>query len=234
MYLAQAVLVNEFRGLRLDCSDQHIVPRGPGYNDSRYQTCAMQGSQPGSLVVKGEDYLEASFDFSYDHLWRNFFVIIVLALIFLVIGVIATDVFHFAPSGSVRLFARSKNAKERLRREKLKLAAKDRDPEVVVVDTDTDSCASSVLDPFDGQGNKSIVGGRAAVLTWKDVSLWIRTPETKRIQLLDGISGYICPGEMTALMGMSGAGKTTRGGFTLLFLRGYKVVSDFSLGSFDI
>jgi ATP-binding cassette subfamily G (WHITE) protein 2 (SNQ2) len=168
----------------------------------------MRGSRSGSLILRGEDYLDASFGFSYDHLWRNLFVIILLALIFFVIGVIATDVFHFAPSGSVRLFARTKAAKERLRRERKKLAKDGKwDPEAVEV---VDSCSSSMLMSFDddNEDGKRIAEDRAAVLTWKDVSLWVEAPD-KKIQLLDDVCGYIHPGEMTALMGMSGAGKTT-------------------------
>jgi ATP-binding cassette, subfamily G (WHITE), member 2, SNQ2 len=165
----------------------------------------MRGSRPGSLIVRGEDYLDTSFGFSYDHIWRNLSVIILLALIFFIIGVIATDVLHFAPSGSVRLFARTKSAKERLRRQRKQLAQDGKwDPEVV----DVDSSSSSIRMSFDDESWKRIVEDRAAVLAWKDVSLWNHGVDRK-VQLLEDVCGYILPGEMTALMGVSGAGKTT-------------------------
>ena len=50
----QALLANEFKGLKLACSPADIVPRGATYNDTRYQTCAFAGSTPGSLIVDGE------------------------------------------------------------------------------------------------------------------------------------------------------------------------------------
>jgi ABC-type multidrug transport system ATPase subunit len=37
----------------------------------------------------------------------------------------------------------------------------------------------------------------------------VKTPNGARLELLKGISGYGCPGRLTALMGGSGAGKTT-------------------------
>lgn len=90
------------------------MPRGPGYDDPNYQTCAVPGSKPRSLTVRGEDYIREAFNFSYDHVWRDLGIILLLAVVFLFIGVGATDLFHFAPAGSVRLFARTKAAKRRL------------------------------------------------------------------------------------------------------------------------
>ncbi|RKO85403.1 ABC-2 type transporter-domain-containing protein, partial [Blyttiomyces helicus] len=48
-------------------------------------------------------------------------------------------------------------------------------------------------------------------LTWSDVVYKVPHPTEKQstLQLLDHISGYACPGTLTALMGSSGAGKTT-------------------------
>lgn len=112
----QALLANEFKGLQLQCSPADIVPRGPTYNDARYQTCAFAGSSPGSLLVDGEAYIRTSFGFEYAHIWRNFAIILLLAFLFLLVGVIATDYLHFAPSGVVRLFLATKDAKRRVRR----------------------------------------------------------------------------------------------------------------------
>jgi len=48
-----------------------------------------------------------------------------------------------------------------------------------------------------------------ARLQWRNVCLWVDTSaETRR--LLDHVSGYIKPGRVCALMGASGAGKSTR------------------------
>lgn len=47
-----------------------------------------------------------------------------------------------------------------------------------------------------------------SVFTWKDLSYFVQAGG-KSIQLLDKVSGYCKAGTLTALMGSSGAGKTT-------------------------
>ncbi|OMP86934.1 Brefeldin A resistance protein [Diplodia seriata] len=44
------------------------------------------------------------------------------------------------------------------------------------------------------------------VFAWKDLSIDVKTADGVK-RLLDNVSGYLAPGSMTALMGMSGAGK---------------------------
>lgn len=111
--VCKAVLANEFRNLTLACSPSDVIPRGPGYDDPRYQTCSIAGSRPGSLLVSGERYLSVAYDFHHDNIGRNLGVILLLAVIFLVIGVVATEFFSFAPSGSVKVFARTKAVHKR-------------------------------------------------------------------------------------------------------------------------
>jgi len=48
-----------------------------------------------------------------------------------------------------------------------------------------------------------------STFTWKDVSYIIPYAGGTKT-LLNNVSGYCAPGEMTALVGSSGAGKTTR------------------------
>jgi len=51
---------------------------------------------------------------------------------------------------------------------------------------------------------------KGATLTFKDVNYTVKASTTKdKLHLLKGISGYFAAGKMTALMGSSGAGKTT-------------------------
>ena len=51
---------------------------------------------------------------------------------------------------------------------------------------------------------------RGATLVFKDVNYTVKASKSNdRLQLLQGINGFFAAGKMTALMGSSGAGKTT-------------------------
>ncbi|GAA5892143.1 hypothetical protein JCM6882_005707 [Rhodosporidiobolus microsporus] len=118
-YSYEAVLANEFHSLDLACSPQDIVPSGPTYpSNPTYQTCALPGSTPGSLTVSGDAYLSLTYDFHYDRLARNLAILAVQAAVFLAIGVVATEVLHFAPGGSTRLWKATGAVKRRLMRKK--------------------------------------------------------------------------------------------------------------------
>ena len=116
----QAVLANEFHGLSLACSPSDIVPSGPSYDalSPLYKTCALPGSTPGALAVSGDAYLALTYDFRYDRVWRNLGVLALQALVFLVVGVAATEVLHFAPGGSRRVWNRTRAVQRRLFGEK--------------------------------------------------------------------------------------------------------------------
>lgn len=47
-----------------------------------------------------------------------------------------------------------------------------------------------------------------SVFTWKNLSYTVKTPSGDRV-LLDNVQGWVKPGMLGALMGSSGAGKTT-------------------------
>lgn len=62
----------------------------------------------------------------------------------------------------------------------------------------------------DNPSNSFSVTARGATLTFKDVNYTVKaSTSSDKIQLLNGVSGYFAAGKMTALMGSSGAGKTT-------------------------
>lgn len=56
-YGFEALLVNEFYKLQIDCEAPFLVPQGPGITT---QGCAIAGSTPGNRIVNGENYVEAS------------------------------------------------------------------------------------------------------------------------------------------------------------------------------
>jgi ABC-type multidrug transport system permease subunit len=73
-YGFESLMANEFYNLEIACVPPYIVPQVPGAEE-QYQSCALQGSQPGSLTVSGADYIQTAFQYSRSHLWRNFGII---------------------------------------------------------------------------------------------------------------------------------------------------------------
>ncbi|KAJ3054779.1 hypothetical protein HK097_000823 [Rhizophlyctis rosea] len=70
-----------------------------------------------------------------------------------------------------------------------------------------DISTNHAVSPADA-GHMNAMNLESSTLTWRDVSYTV-TAKGKDITLLDGVNGYVKPGQLTALMGSSGAGKTT-------------------------
>ena len=71
-YGFESLMINEFVGQDFACS--RIVPSGPGYGNvaGDGRVCSAVGSVPGSLVVRGEDYIREAYRYLPSHRWRNF------------------------------------------------------------------------------------------------------------------------------------------------------------------
>ncbi|KAM0755503.1 catalytic activity: RhaA is able to hydrolyze alpha-1 [Meredithblackwellia eburnea MCA 4105] len=211
-YSYEAVLSNEFRGLDLTCSPADIIPSGPSYTSPSHQTCRLPGSTSGSLIVSGSSYLSSAYSFHHRP-WRNLGIILAQAVVFLVIGIVATELFHFAPEGRKRIWARTERVKKRLRGQWYKSGTggeQGEDAEALLgegaVGSRFGEHENNTFDETEELNEVLRVEGKT--LSWKDVSLWVDTPTDTR-RLLDRVSGFIKPGETCALMGKTGAGKST-------------------------
>ena len=69
--------------------------------------------------------------------------------------------------------------------------------------------AETAADGPPGQGRGASMPFLAASLTFRDVSYFVPTPGNRELQLLRNITGSFVPGRLTALIGSTGAGKTT-------------------------
>lgn len=70
-YAFESMMVNEFSSETFHCSEQDVAPRGEGFTNTNFQTCAVSGSSPGDLTVNGQSYLSSEYNFHANHLWRN-------------------------------------------------------------------------------------------------------------------------------------------------------------------
>jgi ATP-binding cassette subfamily G (WHITE) protein 2 (SNQ2) len=69
-YGFDSLMTNEFRTVNGTCNN--LVPQGPGYEGISLsnQVCTTVGALPGQPTVQGSRFVELSFGYSYNHLWR--------------------------------------------------------------------------------------------------------------------------------------------------------------------
>ncbi|KAJ5609251.1 ABC multidrug transporter atrF [Penicillium herquei] len=200
-YGFEALLSNEFYGKTIPCVANNLIPNGPGYTDSRYQSCAgVGGAKQGATSVSGVDYL-ASLSYHHSHLWRNFGINWAWWALFVAVTVIATSKWKSAAeSGSCLVIPR-----ERLdvHRQNIKF-----DEESHV----QEKSKPSENDAHDPEASSKDIENQlvrnTSVFTWKDLTYTVKTPSGDRA-LLNNVYGWVKPGMLGALMGSSGAGKTT-------------------------
>ncbi|KAJ5683807.1 uncharacterized protein N7477_000152 [Penicillium maclennaniae] len=192
-YSFESLMGNEFHDKTIDCVGSNLIPNGPGYNDTNHQSCAgISGAIPGEVSLTGDEYLKA-LSYSHGHVWRNFGVVWCWWLLFVLITVVATNLWRDMAEAATLLIPR-----ERLQARKQRVL-------------DVEGQSQPVGTTHEGGGNANIDGQlirNTSVFTWKNLTYTVPTPSGDRI-LLDNVHGYIKPGMLGALMGSSGAGKTT-------------------------
>ncbi|KAF2815630.1 ABC transporter CDR4 [Mytilinidion resinicola] len=187
-----ALMMNEFRHLDLKCEGTSLIPYGPTYDDINHQVCTLTGSRPGQPLVSGTSYIEQSFAYYPKDLWRNWGIIVVLIVGFLLANAFLGEYIQWGAGGrTVTFFVKEndelKKLNQTLREKKQKRNRKD----------------EGAADATSGLNITS-----EAVITWENLCYDVPVP-SGQLRLLKDIFGYVKPGQLTALMGASGAGKTT-------------------------
>jgi len=197
-YAFESVMANEFEGLDFRCDPTQLVPSGPGYNNSVFQSCAIIGSTPGSTIVSGGAYISKAYGFSRAHIWRNFGFMFIFVIAYIVIAMIGSEYMTFGGSGAATLqFAKTKRTKNVV-------------SEMHKVDDLEMQRRASTTHKLQEEYEKKDISLTTsdAIFTWSDLSYEIPYGNGTR-KLLNSLWGWCKPGELTALMGASGAGKTT-------------------------
>ncbi|KAL4802614.1 ABC-2 type transporter-domain-containing protein [Aspergillus unguis] len=196
LYTYEAMMAAEFHGTNFTCSPASVVPSGPRYTDLAYQTCGYAGSQIGTTIVNGDDYLAVKYGFYFSHVWRNFGILCLFTVAFVAGTCLLSEIMEFEPdSAGPMLYKKS--------RKQLGTTVVN-DEEGKPVQLDRTAPAPSNLDDQSSQG----LTATKSTFTWDNLELFVQVGKEKR-KLLDGVSGYCRPGTMTALVGASGAGKST-------------------------
>lgn len=192
-YAFEILIANEFHGREFECS-QFV----PAYENMQGDTfvCSSTGSVAGRLTVSGDSYIWASYQYTYDHVWRNFGILIAFLIGFLAIYFTATEINSSTTSKAEVLVYR-----------------RGYEPSFVkgADTTDEEAGSADVTACRDGGDEKQEVPSMPPhkdIFTWRDIVYDIEIKGEPR-RLLDNVSGWVKPGTLTALMGVSGAGKTT-------------------------
>ncbi|KAJ5620959.1 hypothetical protein N7510_004943 [Penicillium lagena] len=184
-----ALMVNEFSRLTMTCTEQSLIPNGPGYGNIAHQACTLAGGKPGSPIIPGSSYIAQTFSYLTGDLWRNFGIMLALIVGFLAANLYFGETVQFEAGGKTITFFQKENKERKELNEALMERKANRQSKAVET----------------GENLKIL---SESVFTWEDVNYEVPVPSGTR-QLLNSVYGYVQPGKLTALMGASGAGKTT-------------------------
>lgn len=199
-YGFSAILSNEFKDTVIPCVGTNLVPNGEGYADAAYQACTgVGGALPGSTFVTGEQYL-SSLSYSSGDIWRNFGILWAFWVLFVVLTIIATSNWKAQGGKSGFLLVPREKVKKNMHN-----LSNDEEAQTVQDKAVVNSSSTSSSD--DTKVDDQLIRN-TSVFTWKNLSYTVKTPSGDRV-LLDNVQGWVKPGMLGALMGSSGAGKTT-------------------------
>ncbi|KAI9935030.1 hypothetical protein ASPWEDRAFT_117761 [Aspergillus wentii DTO 134E9] len=194
-YAFEALMINEFSGRRFPCST--YIPAGPGYENTPLSSkiCSSKGAKAGNDFIDGDAFINISYEYYAPHLWRNFGILLGFLFFSLIMYIVSSEIVRAKPSkGEILVFPRGKipafaksvsrgDSEEAISSEKLQVGKEGHDQAAAIV-------------------------SQTSIFHWEDVCYDINIKgETRRI--LDHVDGWVKPGTLTALMGVTGAGKTS-------------------------
>ncbi|KAJ3158179.1 hypothetical protein HDU86_003134 [Geranomyces michiganensis] len=201
-YGLKSLLENEFDGLSLDCT-QSFVPR-PGPNGG---CAAIKGGTPGNPYVDGLSYLNASFGIATYSRWWNLLILFAMWIVVLMGMMAAAKFVDYAPRRyQINAWKKARGLACRPGMGSQNLAG--------AGDVERGKPGGGqVANEFRGDSGKAaseLLRGaiKAEDFSWKHINYTVTTKDGPK-QLLNDVSGFVKAGQLTALMGSSGAGKTT-------------------------
>ncbi|KAI9039756.1 putative ABC multidrug transporter [Aspergillus affinis] len=198
LYTYEAMMVAEFHNTEFSCAPGSVVPSGPNYTDIAYQTCGYAGSQVGTTVVNGDDYLAVKYGFHVSHVWRNFGILCLFTIVYIAGTCWLSEVMEWEPDSAGPIQHKKSRGQSKSDR---KHAG---DEESNGLPTGPEAAAPRTMIEKSGQ----TLAGTQSTFTWDNLELNVRIGKETR-KLLNRVRGYCKPGTLTALVGASGAGKST-------------------------
>lgn len=190
-YGFESAMLNEFVGRRFPC-DQ-MVPTGSDYSDfpNSAMTCAVKGARAGESFVDGEEFLRVAFGYVNSSKWRNFGILVAFTIGLCAAHLVVSELVAAARSkGEVLVFKRGA-----LREQQKNTITSDEEHQIPPgrrndLDKEKDTTDANVEK-------------QTSILHWQDVSYTVKTGGGEGL-ILDNVDGWVKPGSLTALMGVSG------------------------------
>jgi ABC-type multidrug transport system ATPase subunit/ABC-type multidrug transport system permease subunit len=199
-YAFEVLMANEFHDSMATCSS--LIPSGAGFQNVSLsnQVCPVVGAKPGESLVNGDDYVRLSFDYSYASIGRNIGILCAFLCAFTITFALATEFNTLGTGHGVLVFRKGREPKT-----VRKALQEGKPPEEVELQNNFEPLTEikTVVSEVKGLLKSS------RVLTWEQLSYDISVANGESRRLLSNVSGYVKPGTLTAIMGESGAGKTT-------------------------
>ncbi|KAK1229304.1 ATP-binding cassette transporter snq2 [Marasmius sp. AFHP31] len=202
-YAWQGAMENEFMRIDMTCDGNYVVPRNGGpvtkYPEALgpNQACTFFGAQDGSDIIRGRDYLDVGYGIMVTDIWRRCF--LVLLGFFIAFQVTQFVALEYFPQYS-RIFGGGIFAKDDEETKKLNQIQKEKRDAKRLKGHSEESSERNLTKENQGPYRKTF--------TWEKLNYTVPVPGGTR-RLLHDVDGFVKPGTLTALMGASGAGKTT-------------------------
>jgi ATP-binding cassette, subfamily G (WHITE), member 2, PDR len=194
-YTFEGMLINEFHGRDFACSS--FVPADISSGGETF-ICSITGAIAGQLTVSGDSWAAASYGYSYSHIWRNLGFMFAFLVFFLALYLIITELNSKSTSAAEFLVFRRGHVPKHLQQGNDKAGLGDEEDKAVE--------AARPAASEDSGSEVNVIPPQTDIFSWKDVVYDIEIKGEPR-RLLDHISGWVKPGTLTALMGVSGAGE---------------------------
>lgn len=171
--------------------------------NSRQLLGAIIGSTPGSLTVSGDSYVAANYGYHFANVWRNFGIMVLFTIAFILLGAYFTEKIEWSEGGGGAIEYKQKSN----RKSRRSFASKDEEAPSTSPYSQTPP-AVSYEPKFDYTGTSVHLAVDQSTFTWRNLKYTVPYDGSEKV-LLNEVSGYCAPAQMTALVGSSGAGKTT-------------------------